>query len=193
VSEWTISSTELRIERGNLADQSDGVIAVDVDVDWTPAGPASGAILSEGGNPVREQISSLAAADPGTTRTIDPGELPAEQIVLVTMANESEFEAPETWIRDTYKRILNVVRDEGYTELSLPPLGLGDFGWSIDRTTTACLETIRDDLSGESEIERINLVVFDAIEYSSVENFADEILGDEQSEPDAEQRLRDYY
>lgn len=193
MGEWTLNNTTLAVKRGNLAEQTTGTITLGVDTDWTPAGPASGAVLSAGGDAVRSRISDLDSAEPGTIQAIDSGDLPCHDIQLVTMVTESRLDDPDEWIRTIYRHLLDAVRTAGHTELALPPLGLGDFDWSIDRTSRAGIETISKFVRDNSHFDQINLIVYDAIEFSSVDNFADDILGEREAEPDAEQRLRDYY
>jgi len=193
VAEWRIGQSTFQILRGNLAEQSVEAVALDVGTDWMPAGPASGAVFGAAGGALGDEAATLTNGEPGEVTRVPGHELPAENIYLVAMAPERNLENPDSFLRECYENLFDSISANAGRELALPPLGLGDFEVSIDRTARIGIETIRARLTDGDPPGDVSLVVYDAIEFSSVENFGETIIEDEEVDRDPEQQLRDYY
>jgi hypothetical protein len=65
--------------------------------------------------------------------------------------------------------------DSDIRTLSSMPLGLGDHDFPINSVSRTAIQSIRN-FSDINDLDEVNIVVYDAIQYSSVERFGNELL-----------------
>lgn len=173
---WTLHSTAFSVLRGNLAEETTDAVALGVRESLQPAGPASGAVLGAAGEDLRKHLDGLDSLQLTETVMVPGFDLPASNIVLCSLRPESKVDSPRTFLKRCYQNTLRCAEQEGLGVISLQPLGLGDFGFPIDVVSRTGVESILQHLETSAGFDEIRVVVYDVIEYSSVDNFAEMIV-----------------
>lgn len=178
MSSWSLNNTIFRITRGNLAEESVDAIAIGVSGDLLPAGPSTGAIFGAAGNGLQKHVGSQDSEKTGQVLRTPGFGLRADYIYLVVLKSKNETKTPKSFLGKCFQALLDCVNeDSDVSTFSTRPLGLGDFGFPIDTVSRAGIQTIHRTLLAESfTLAKLNLVVYDAIQFTSVNRFGKEIL-----------------
>ncbi len=174
---WTLDDVTLRVVRGNLAEQDVDAVAIGVGEDLLPDGPASGAVFSAAGDRLVQHLDGRGPIEPGEVETVPGFDLPTETILLCSMRPRNGIDSPGAFLRSCVRNVLRRAGEEqDLGVVSLQPLGLGDYGYPVDRVSRAHIRTIVETVDRTSTFEEIRLVVYDVVEFSSVDTFAKTIL-----------------
>lgn len=191
MNNWTLNGITFTVTRGNLAETSADAVALGVSADWTPAGPSTGAIIRAADSDLPEHIEGLDTGSPGETAVVSAGQLPADRIILTVLQSAGETRDDQSFLSGCFDNVLQTAEDRGDIEyLALQPLGSNDFNHSLNKVTASTVETLLNRSSTLEHLNHVEMVVYDAIDFNSAENFARETLQkpDEDTTPDP----RDY-
>jgi len=179
VGNWTVNETSFKIERGNLVREETDAIAVPVGKDLYPDGPSAGAIFAEAPDRLQDELREVDTREPASVSKVASVGFPSDSIYFVAMQEKMAVDAPEEFLEDCWKNLLEAVAsDSDIRTLSSMPLGLGDHDFPIDTVSRTGIRCIRD-FSDLGDLDEVNIIVYDAIRYSSVERFGNELLNSE--------------
>ncbi len=83
---------------------------------------------------------------------------------------------PRDFLEKCYENVLETAtKKTEMNSLCIMPLGLGDHEFSIDKVARSGIGKISE-YSGELRLETVEIVIYDAIQYSSFIRFGNEIL-----------------
>jgi len=191
---WTISESTFEIERGNLLEQKLDAICLDVNRDWMPEGPSSKAILGAVDVEFLDSLRSRNSAKPASVEIKPSQALPCDFIILCTMDHRTEIGQPDPFLQDCFENVfLKADRHDDIKTLGTAPLGLDDFDFPIDSVSKAGIKTAKQHLQGDTSLDQIRFVVFDSIQYNSIDNFGEKLLEHGGRDSGRETRLHDYY
>lgn len=174
----TIDGTELRIVRGNLAEDTSDAIALPVGLDFRPAGPSAGAVFGAAGQGIEEEIASINDRDSEAVRIVDACDLPSEYILLSALKPSGEIENRPVYLKERYTDVLSLSSNHSkINSVSIMPLGLGDHGYSIDTVARSGIESVVE-FHGKESLSVVKVVIYDAIEYSSFIRFGNEMINE---------------
>ncbi|MFB6347455.1 MAG: macro domain-containing protein [bacterium] len=188
MTDWTVGDCTVAMIRGNLAEEPMDMISLGVGMDFLPNGPASGAIFGAAGDELQKEVGDNEVESPGDILVAGGHELPSDQIILCSLPNTSEVNDLEEFLLECYLRILEEASDrEDVRSLSLAPLGTGDLDYSLKVASTTLIDAIQQ-LAGDSlRLDRLNIVVFETVQFYSVQNFVKQTLeGDREQGPKPE-------
>ncbi|MFB6346268.1 MAG: macro domain-containing protein [bacterium] len=174
MSSWQLGDLNFSVRRGNLSEASLPAVALGVSPDWTPAGPGAGAIIQAGGSELVQSLKDQPDGKPGEVLSMEAGELEADKLLLCALNPRSSVSDPDQFIRDCYRSLYRAADNDGMDRLGLQLLGANDFDYGLDRTTKAAVEVLREMRNDLGTLREVRLIVYDAIDFNAVDNFARE-------------------
>lgn len=176
MGQWKLNGTDVKIVRGNIARDDADAIAVPVGMDLYPDGPSAGAIFAEAYDDLQNKLETVGSQEPGTVTKIDAVGLPSNSILFCSMKVKGETTDPDRFLSDCWDQVLSfAASDSSIDHLSSMPLGLGDHGFPIDTVARAGIRNIQD-FRNLDDLESVNIVVYDAIQFTSIDRFGEELL-----------------
>lgn len=160
--------------RGNLAEEPVDAIGLGVGSDYFPNGPAAGAIFGSAGDRLQNELAGREADSPGDITKTACFDLPADHIYLCALQDGQDTDDLEIFLTNCYHALLtHASDDESIRSLALPPLGTGDFGYSLEIASKTLVRCLKDLDQQEFDLESVKMVVYEAVQFHSVENFVE--------------------
>jgi len=167
----TIGSTTVRLIQGDLTALEVDAFVFYAREDLQLGSGFGTAIQSRGGDAVRKQLEQIGRLAVGEAALTTAGAMRAGFIIH---ACGPKFQEPDTEakLRQTMRAALRLADAKGLKRIAFPPMGAGFYGVPLDLCARVMLETLREHLPGETELEEVILCVLDRREYLA---FADRL------------------
>jgi len=122
------------------------------------------AIQSRGGDAVRKELEQIGRLRVGEAALTTAG---AMKVGFIIHACGPKFQEPdmEAKLRQTMQAVLRLADAKGLKRIAFPPMGAGFYGVPLDLCARVMLETLREHLLGETELEEVTICVLDRREY----------------------------
>ncbi len=161
--------TKVAIRQGDLTDAKVDAIVNAANNDLLLGGGVAGAIRIKGGPSIQEECSRLGPIRIGEAAMTSGGKL-AARLSFTLRAWRS---AVIRWRRDcARRRAIRLARAEEkrLESIAFPAIGTGIAGFPMDRCAEVMLEEIRTHLTGETTLQRVEIVLFDAPSFEVFEH-----------------------
>jgi O-acetyl-ADP-ribose deacetylase (regulator of RNase III) len=127
------------------------------------------AVSVRGGPSVQKELEELAPVETGQAVVTTAGKLKANFIVHAVGPRFQE-EDIESKLRDTVVNSLQAAEQKGVKRIALPAMGAGFYGIPLDVCARVMLQTIKEYLLGETDIQEVVICVTDRREYLPFES-----------------------
>lgn len=162
------NNTILKVEKGDLTALDIEAIVFYAQPDLKLGAGFGNAISVRGGPSIQEELKTLGSISVGEAVITGAGELKSEFIIH---AVGPRFQEPNTEekLYKTMQSVLNLAEEKGIKKIAFPPMGTGFYGISLDVSANVMLSSIRNHLSGKSNLEEVLICVMDKREYTAYE------------------------
>jgi len=154
-----ISGARLILEKGNIAlEESDAIVNAANNVLWMGSGVA-GAIKKEGGGEIEEEAVSKGPIDIGEAILTGGGQLKSKYVIHAAVMGQ-DLSADADIVKRALKSSLDLAEQEGLNSLSIPALGTGVGGFSIDACADIMVREIIEFLQRSVKVRLVKIVLF---------------------------------
>jgi O-acetyl-ADP-ribose deacetylase (regulator of RNase III) len=122
------------------------------------------AIAMRGGRSIQEELKALGPAKTTDAVVTSAGEMKAEYIIHAVGPKFQE-EGLEEKMRATVLNVLKLADEKNIKKVAFPPMGAGFYGVPLDLSAELTIETIRDYLTNQTQIEEVSICLLDSREY----------------------------
>ena len=168
MSQVKINNAILKLEKGDLTALDIEAIVFYTQPDLKLGAGFGNAISVRGGPSIQEELKAIGSISLGEAVITGAGELKSKFIIH---ALGPRFQEPDTEekLYKTMQRVLNLAEDKGIKRIAFPPMGTGFYGIPLDVSANVMLSSIRNHLSGKSNLEEVLICVMDKREYTAFE------------------------
>ncbi len=170
-----ISGAKLLLAKGDIAlEESDAIVNAANNVLWMGSGVA-GAIKKEGGQEIEEEAVSKGPIEIGEAILTGSGNLKSKCVIhAAVMGQDLSTDA------DTVKKALissfDLAEQEGLNSISVPALGTGVGGFSIDACAEIMVRVTINFLQRSVNIKLVKIVLFSDSDLETFEGKLEEIF-----------------
>jgi O-acetyl-ADP-ribose deacetylase len=122
------------------------------------------AISMRGGPSIQEELNQFGTLDTTDAVVSAAGEMKAKYIIHAVGPRFQEEDIPEK-LKKTVLNSLKQAEEKGIPAVAFPAMGVGFYGVPLDVSAKVTLETIKEYLSGETEIKDVVVCLLDNREY----------------------------
>jgi O-acetyl-ADP-ribose deacetylase len=153
--------TKVTIRRGDLTDANVDAIVNAANNDLLLGGGVAGAIRVKGGPSIQEECNRLGPIRIGEAAITGGGKLPAHYVIHAASMALGGYTV-ETGLREATCNSLVRAKEKRLESIAFPAIGTGIASFAMDRCAEVMLEEIRTHLTGETTLQRVEIVLFDA-------------------------------
>ncbi|MFH1129940.1 MAG: macro domain-containing protein [Pseudomonadota bacterium] len=159
-TERTINKTKIRLVRDDITTLEIQAFVYYAQHNLKLGSGFGGAIAQRGGPKIEEELSSVGRLETGQATISSAGELKAEYIVH---AVGPRFQEPdiEGKLHRTIIDVLQRAEKKGIKHIAFPPMGCGFYGIPLVVSADVTLETFKEYLNGNTQLEEIVVCVTD--------------------------------
>ena len=139
------------------------------------------AISVRGGPSIQKELNEIGKGEVGEAIVTKAGKLKAAYIVHAIGPAFQEVDM-EAKLRATIFNSLEKADDKGIRQIAFPAMGAGFYGVPLDRSARITVETIRDYLLGDTNVEEVIVTLLDNREYKPFQDQLDQLAGEGGSE-----------
>jgi O-acetyl-ADP-ribose deacetylase len=124
-------------------------------------GGVAGAIRSKGGPSIQRECDKLGPIAIGEAAITGGGNLPARYVIHAASMRLGESTTSDS-LRAATRNSLRRANENKVRTIAFPAIGTGIAGFPLDKCARIMLDEIRGHLLGETTLEHIDIVLFDA-------------------------------
>jgi O-acetyl-ADP-ribose deacetylase (regulator of RNase III) len=153
--------TRVSIRQGDLTEAKVEAIVNAANNDLLLGGGVAGAIRAKGGPSIQEECRIIGPIRIGEAAITSGGKLTARYVIhAASMALGGQTQ--EAGLRESTRNSLTRAKEKKLESIAFPAIGTGIAGFPMDRCAEVMLEEIHTHLTGETTIQRVEIVLFDA-------------------------------
>jgi len=157
---------KIRILRGDLTDQDADAIVNAANNDLQLGGGVAGAIRRKGGPAIQEECDRLGPIPLGEAAVTGGGNLAARYVIHAAGMRLGEPTSEENLRASTRASLLRA-KELGLRTIAFPAIGTGIAGFPMRRCAEVMLEEAAAHLAGETSLEEVRFVLYDAAAYET--------------------------
>jgi O-acetyl-ADP-ribose deacetylase (regulator of RNase III) len=147
--------------QGDITEQAADAIVNAANSSLLGGGGVDGAIHRAGGPGILEECRLLGGCDTGDAKATSAGNLPAQYVIhTVGPVWQGGDQGEDELLASCHRRSLEVAADLGCRTIAFPAISTGVYRFPVDRAAKIALETTREELDRQPQIERVTFVLF---------------------------------
>ena len=151
----------IEIVQGDITEQAADAIVNAANGSLLGGGGVDGAIHRAGGPSILEECRLLGGCDTGDAKATTAGNLPARYVIhTVGPVWQGGDQGEDELLASCHRRSLEVASDLGCRTVAFPAISTGVYRFPVERAATIALETTREELDRQPQVERVTFVVF---------------------------------
>jgi O-acetyl-ADP-ribose deacetylase len=156
-SEWR---SKVTIRQGDLTEAQVDAIVNAANNDLKLGGGVAGAIRMKGGPSIQQECDQIGTVQIGEAAVTGGGNLPARYVIhAASMRLGGRTTEPS--LRQATRNSLLRAKEKGLESIAFPAIGTGIAGFPLDRCAEIMGAEVRDHLTGETSLKRVEFVLFD--------------------------------
>lgn len=156
----------IRLQQGDITDATVDAIVNAANTQLVLGAGVAGAIRRKGGATIQQECDAVGPIALGEAALTGGGQLKARYVIHAASMHLGGT-TNENSLRDATVNSLKRAHEHRLTSLAFPAIGTGIAGFSLDRCAQIMLEEVRTHLQGQTSLQQIEFVLFDASALSS--------------------------
>jgi len=156
----------ITVLQGDLTEQEVDAIVNAANNALQLGGGVAGAIRRKGGPRIQAECDQVGPVPIGEAAITTGGDLPARHVIHAASMALGE-RTTEASLRDATRNSLRRAKENGLTTVAFPAVGTGIAGFPMRRCAEVMLEEAAAHLAGETSVEEVRFVLFDAPAYET--------------------------
>jgi O-acetyl-ADP-ribose deacetylase len=155
--EWR---SKVKLRQGDLTGASVDAIVNAANNDLILGGGVAGAIRAKGGPSIQEECDRIGPIGIGDAAITGGGQLAARHVIHAASMRLGGRTSEQS-LRDSTRNSLLRAKEKGLASIAFPAIGTGIAGFPLERCAHVMLAEVRDHLTGETSLQRVEFVLFD--------------------------------
>jgi O-acetyl-ADP-ribose deacetylase len=152
--------SKIVIRQGDITEAEVDAIVNAANNDLKLGAGVAGAIRTKGGPSIQQECDELGPVRLGEAVITGGGNLPARYIIhAASMRLGGRTTEPS--LREATRNSLLRAKEKGLESIAFPAIGTGIAGFPLDRCAEIMGAEVRDHLTGETSLKRVEFVIFD--------------------------------
>lgn len=159
---------KVQVSQGDLTLANVDAIVNAANNDLILGGGVAGAIRNRGGPTIQDECRRIGTIAVGEAAVTGGGRLKAKFVIHAASMRLGQLTTEQS-LRDATRNSLRRATEHGLKSIAFPAIGTGIAGFPLGRCADVMLEEIRDHLSGNTSLERVEMVLFDQMALAAFE------------------------
>jgi O-acetyl-ADP-ribose deacetylase (regulator of RNase III) len=155
-----VNNTEVELIQGDITESDTEAIVNAANSQLLLGGGVAGAIRTKGGPAIQEECDAIGHCPTGDAAVTSGGNLPARYVIHAVGPRWGEGEEVQK-LRDATWNSLKRADEVGARSITFPAISTGIFGFPLELAAKTMLQSVRDYLSGSTEIQKVVFALFD--------------------------------
>lgn len=169
MNEIKIGDGRIELLRGDIAEQdTEAVVNAANNYLWMGSGVA-GAIKAKGGDEIETEAISKGPIEIGEAVLTRGGKLKAKYVIHAAAMGQ-DLSTDAEIIKKTTRSVLTLAENKSISSLSLPALGTGVGGFSVEACGSLMLKECVDFLQSSKKVKLLRFVLFSEEDFSEFES-----------------------
>jgi len=152
---------EIRFSQGDLTEMDVDAIVNAANNDLQLGAGVAGAIRRKGGPSIQRECDAIGSIPIGSAAITGGGDLKARHVIHAASMQLGGRTTPES-LRSSTGWSLRLARDNGLESVAFPAVGTGIAGFPLRECAEIMLREVAANLKGETTVETVHFVLFDA-------------------------------
>lgn len=161
---WTLGTSAIEVVRGDITREQCDAIVNAANNQLSHGGGVCGAIHNAAGPGLAEECRKLGGCDTGDAKITAGGNLPVRHVIhTVGPVYQGGRNNEETHLASSYRRSLEVARENGLRSIAFPAISCGVFGYPVDVAARIAVQTVAAVVQDYPEsFDTIRFVLFES-------------------------------
>jgi O-acetyl-ADP-ribose deacetylase (regulator of RNase III) len=163
-----VKGCNLRLQKGDITDLDIESFVYYAREDLALGSGFGTAIAVRGGPTIQKKLNEIGKIKITEAVISAAGEMKAKYIIHANGPKFQEENLPKK-LKQTILNSLAKAEEKGIKAIAFPPMGAGFYGVPLDQSAEITLTTIKEYLSGETQLEEVVICLLDNRDYISFE------------------------
>ena len=151
----------IELVQGDITEQEVDAIVNAANSSLLGGGGVDGAIHRAGGPAILEECRLLGGCETGDAKATTAGKLLAKYVIhTVGPVWQGGGAGEDELLASCHRRALEVAADQSARTVAFPAISTGVYRFPVDRAARIALETTREELARQPEIDEVRFVLF---------------------------------
>ncbi len=154
------NQSEIELVQGDITESDSDAIVNAANSQLVLGAGVAGAIRTRGGPSIQEECDAIGQCPVGGAVITGGGNLIAAHVIHAVGPRQGEGDEEEK-LKNATLNSLKVAEENNLRSITFPAISTGIFGFPLDACARIMLTTIREYLSGPTDIQRVVFALFD--------------------------------
>ncbi|MHA1805744.1 MAG: macro domain-containing protein [Promethearchaeota archaeon] len=166
--ELKVKNSWIKLVQGDITELSTDVIVNAANAQLILGGGVAGAIRRKGGPKIQEECNKIGGTHVGGAVITTGGNLKAKHVIHAVGPRMGEGNEDEK-LRNATLNSLKLMDEHGLKSIAFPAISTGIFGYPIDRCAKVMISTVKEYLSGATQIEEVIFCLYTKADFDVFE------------------------
>jgi len=167
--EQTIKNSKIKLVQGDITELSTDVIVNAANSQLIMGGGVAGAIRKKGGPKIQEECNKIGGTFVGGAVITTGGDLKAKHVIHAVGPRMGEGSEDEK-LRNATLSSLKLMDNYNLKTIAFPAISTGIFGYPVDRCAKIMIQTAREYLTHETQIDEVLFCLYSISDFNTFEN-----------------------
>jgi O-acetyl-ADP-ribose deacetylase len=155
-------NSRIVIQQGDITEMDVDAVVNAANNDLILGAGVAGAIRRKGGESIQDECNSIGTIPVGYAAITGGGNLKARHVVHAASMSLRGIRTTEKSLRTSTAHSLRLAAERGLKTIAFPAIGTGVSGFPVEQCAEIMLREAAEHLDGETSIETVYFVLFDA-------------------------------
>ncbi|NHJ20102.1 MAG: macro domain-containing protein [Candidatus Lokiarchaeota archaeon] len=169
MKEITVGNAKIKLTKGDITELETDAIVNAANAQLILGGGVAGAIRRKGGPDIQEECNKVGGTFVGGAVITTGGNLKAKRVIHAVGPRMGEGKE-DTKLRNAVINSLKLMDQNGLKTIAFPAISTGIFGYPIERCSKVMISTVKEYLSGDTQIEEVIFCLYSSPDYEVFNN-----------------------
>ena len=169
MKEITVGNAKIKLAKGDITELDTDAIVNAANAQLILGGGVAGAIRRKGGPEIQEECNKIGGTFVGGAVITTGGNLKAKHVIHAVGPRMGEGKE-DTKLRNAVINSLKLMDQNGLKTIAFPAISTGIFGYPIERCSKVMISTVKEYLSGDTQIEEVIFCLYSSPDYEVFNN-----------------------
>jgi O-acetyl-ADP-ribose deacetylase (regulator of RNase III) len=165
----TIGNAKIKLTQGDITELETDAIVNAANAQLILGGGVAGAIRRKGGPTIQEECNKIGGTIVGGAVITTGGNLKARHVIHAVGPRMGEGKEDRK-LHNAVINSLKLMDQNGLKSIAFPAISTGIFGYPIERCSKVMISTVKEYLSGDTQIEEVIFCLYSSPDYEVFDN-----------------------